>query len=101
VDSGEIEFSKSVNLLVGQNNSGKSTILRSLYLLQPADPGGNYVGDFSAKYRRRGVGEMEIALKVAEAKQEHFVLAEVKQKGFSSDQTIRFCDTPHSGFIGL
>ncbi len=30
----EIEFSKGINLLVGNNNSGKSTIIKSLYKLQ-------------------------------------------------------------------
>lgn len=30
----KLEFSKSINLLVGNNNSGKSTIIKSLYRLQ-------------------------------------------------------------------
>ncbi|WP_442966735.1 AAA family ATPase [Rhizobium sp. C1] len=29
-DSGEIEFSDGINLIVGQNNSGKSSLLRAL-----------------------------------------------------------------------
>lgn len=33
-DSGIISFSKGINILVGRNNSGKSTILKALYLLQ-------------------------------------------------------------------
>ena len=37
IDSGTIEFSRGINVLVGANNSGKSTILRSIQLLQPID----------------------------------------------------------------
>lgn len=33
-NSGSIPFSKGINILVGRNNSGKSTILKALYLLQ-------------------------------------------------------------------
>src|SRR5688500_2398822 len=30
----KVEFSKGINLLIGKNNSGKSTIIRSIYKLQ-------------------------------------------------------------------
>lgn len=33
-DSGLIEFCKGINVLVGANNAGKSTILKSIYMLQ-------------------------------------------------------------------
>jgi predicted ATPase len=32
--SGEIKLSKNINILLGANNAGKSTIIRTLYLLQ-------------------------------------------------------------------
>src|SRR2546425_3472588 len=32
--SGVIEFSKNINILLGANNAGKSTIIRAVYLLQ-------------------------------------------------------------------
>lgn len=35
--TGPIKLSKSINLFVGQNNAGKSTILRSIQLLQPTE----------------------------------------------------------------
>jgi recombinational DNA repair ATPase RecF len=34
-DSYIIEFSKEINLLVGANSAGKSTVLRAINLLQP------------------------------------------------------------------
>src|SRR5208282_6863616 len=34
-DSDEIEFSSGINLLVGPNNAGKSTIIRAISVLQP------------------------------------------------------------------
>jgi predicted ATPase len=37
VDSGAIEFSQGINVLVGTNNAGKSTVLRSIQLLQPTN----------------------------------------------------------------
>lgn len=36
-DSGDIHFSDGVNLIVGQNNSGKSSLLRSMYPFIPDD----------------------------------------------------------------
>jgi AAA15 family ATPase/GTPase len=36
-DSGDINFSKKINILTGANNSGKSTILKSVYLIQSYD----------------------------------------------------------------
>lgn len=33
-DNVEIDFSRSINLLVGNNNSGKSTVIKALYKLQ-------------------------------------------------------------------
>lgn len=37
-DSGEVALSPSLNIFVGQNDSGKSTLLEALTLVQPANP---------------------------------------------------------------
>jgi len=37
-DSGSIEFGEGINLIIGQNNSGKSALLRALQTNPPADP---------------------------------------------------------------
>src|SRR2546421_673313 len=36
-DTGELEFAESINLVIGQNNSGKSTLLRALLPTLPDD----------------------------------------------------------------
>jgi len=37
VDSGKIDLSPTINILIGPNNSGKSILIKSCYLLQPAN----------------------------------------------------------------
>jgi energy-coupling factor transporter ATP-binding protein EcfA2 len=67
VDSGSIEFSKSLNVLVGSNNSGKSTILRSVALLQPPEvDSGDYLKKFYPKYIRLEASECEVSVEVAD-----------------------------------
>src|SRR5665647_3210679 len=36
-DSGEVEFSEGINLVIGQNNAGKSALLRALLPVLPDD----------------------------------------------------------------
>jgi AAA15 family ATPase/GTPase len=69
-DSGLIEFSKGINLLVGANNSGKSTILRSLALLQPfPDNSGQQQRPaqlFAQKFLRSGEANFHISVAIEE-----------------------------------
>jgi predicted ATPase len=62
VDSGVLEFSEGVNVLVGANNAGKSTILRSIQILQPT----NASGTFFNNSLRVGTQSREIILELSE-----------------------------------
>jgi len=71
LDSGLIEFSKGINLLVGANNSGKSTVLRSIALLQPfqdqMQSGQKTSQKFAQKFSRVGTIDLKISIDLAEA----------------------------------
>jgi len=62
-NSGEVKFSKGINILIGSNNSGKSTILRAIYKVQKLD-------SLSNKAVRVGenTGEVTIKFEQPEAK---------------------------------
>jgi predicted ATPase len=64
-DSGVPEFSKSINLLVGPNNSGKSAILRSIQMLQPFENSAD-LGGFFNNYVRLRATEASIELELSE-----------------------------------
>lgn len=53
----DIELSKNINIVVGQNNSGKSTILKSIYLLQQSS-----AISISDLTQGKNVGEISINL---------------------------------------
>jgi len=59
-DTGEIKLSPTINLLVGPNNSGKSTIIKALYLLQPPDS--TYIHNYLNKNRRLGTNMTSIQI---------------------------------------
>jgi len=48
-DTGEVKLSPTINVLIGCNNAGKSTIIRALNLLQPQFP------TFSQEYVRKNI----------------------------------------------
>lgn len=54
----EIIFSRKINIIVGRNNAGKSTILRPLLALQYND----YLSNSDTRSLHRGHGEVEINL---------------------------------------
>ena len=61
----KMEFSKGINLIVGENNSGKSTIIKSLYKLQ-----GNRI--LGVDNIRKGAYHGQIGIVVGDSKDYHF-----------------------------
>jgi predicted ATP-dependent endonuclease of OLD family len=53
-----MQFSKNINVIVGANNAGKSTILQSIHLLQKGHK------PFGPNDRRKGETEGKIAIKI-------------------------------------
>jgi predicted ATPase len=68
VDSGEVKFSKGINVLVGPNNAGKSIILRSAYLLQGQENDGNAAATFLQRSARLKSESSEIRLGLSDPK---------------------------------
>lgn len=64
-DSGEVMFSKGINVLVGPNNAGKSVLLKSIYTVQGPE-NSNIAGDFLTRTLRVGAVEQEVRLVLAE-----------------------------------
>lgn len=62
IDTGVIEFAKGVNVLVGANNSGKSTILRAIQFLQPT----SITNNFFANGIRVGAQNREIIWSISD-----------------------------------
>lgn len=56
----ELQFSKGINVLVGPNNSGKTTIVKSLLQLQYPDQ------NFINSIQRIGADKYEIIIRVEE-----------------------------------
>ncbi|MBI4823338.1 MAG: AAA family ATPase [Nitrospirae bacterium] len=63
-DSGGIEFSKSINVLTGQNNAGKSLILKSILQMQHPSVSVNDI--------RKGEENCEIKIKSEEFNYTHY-----------------------------
>jgi len=66
-DSGDIQLSKGINILVGPNNAGKSIILRSAYLLQGPESDPNSQSAFLQQTARVGTQDGEVRLLLADA----------------------------------
>jgi recombinational DNA repair ATPase RecF len=70
LDSRLIEFSKEINLLGGANNSGKSTVLRSIALLQPfqdhQQTGQQFSQIFAQKFPRSGATNFRVSIDFAQ-----------------------------------
>lgn len=63
-DSGEIEFKPGINIIVGQNNSGKTTLLEALSFKFESKPHINLRNDTRRKLLKIGVEENELLSKV-------------------------------------
>jgi AAA domain, putative AbiEii toxin, Type IV TA system len=66
IDSGEIQMSKGINVLVGPNNSGKSAILKSAYLLQGSEGNAQFLGSFLPESIRLGAAKAEAKFLLAD-----------------------------------
>jgi AAA15 family ATPase/GTPase len=66
IDTGLLELSKGINVLVSANNAGKSTILRSAQFLQPTDASNK----FFENSIRSGAQKREISFELAEPNRE-------------------------------
>ena len=66
-DSGRIEFSPSINLLLGSNNSGKSTIVRSCFLVQPSGGQQQSILTYLSKNKRKGTNSTSVKIEFDQA----------------------------------
>ena len=71
-DSGEINLSKGINVLVGANSSGKSTILRSPHILQGHENQTDAYRVFLREGVRAGAEDGEVRLVLAEPAKRYF-----------------------------
>jgi AAA15 family ATPase/GTPase len=76
-DSGEISFAKTINLFIGGNNSGKSTLLKCLYRLQFVEQDHRI---YLERTRRKGANSFQFDVELSEA---HFGVFPVDEKLFS------------------
>jgi hypothetical protein len=72
VDSGHINLSKGINVLVGANSSGKSTILRTPYLLQGQENQHDTPRQFLRESLRAGAEQGEVRLLLADPAKQYF-----------------------------
>jgi hypothetical protein len=72
-DSGVIEFSPGINLLVGPNNAGKSIIIRAISLLQPL-PNHPDANAFLAQSLRHGTTNCEVTLELKDPNKQQLKL---------------------------
>ncbi len=80
-DSGDIQLSPSLNVFVGQNNAGKTTILKALSAIQNQNA-------FVASDRRRGLDQGEVRLVVSD-------LTEPNLLGLAREFFLRKNDEAH------
>lgn len=71
-DTGELNLSKTINVFVGPNNSGKSTILRSTYTLQGQENQGEEGRRFVVEGVRAGSDEGSVRLVFSEPEKRYF-----------------------------
>lgn len=84
-DSGEISFSKNLNVLTGINNSGKSAVLRALYLLQDG-------GSLKPNDVRIGHDSAELNLTISDLS-EGYLLKHSKDIFVGDEARIKFSTT--------
>jgi len=70
-DSDSIFFSKGINVITGQNNSGKSTLLQSIYILQPSKD--NFANIFFGANSRHQSQTSEIDIEFSMVSNESFI----------------------------
>ncbi|MDR1080838.1 MAG: AAA family ATPase [Deltaproteobacteria bacterium] len=104
VDSGTIDFEQSLTVLVGPSDSGKSTLLRGIHLLNPSE--GSLVYDPLRDYPRRSYvddilrgGVDRDGFSVVEG---HFAMSPTERGGIPQDfrDVSYLCGLPWTGAAG-
>src|ERR1700680_1541119 len=87
-DSGVINLDKRINILIGQNNAGKSVLIKALYLLQNT---GVLVGDDV----RKGTQGGKIVIGLEDIDEQRYIEAYHQQSNFMPK--VHFMLNPSNG----
>ena len=94
VDSGVLEFSSGINLLVGPNNAGKSIIIRAISVLQPL-PNHPDADAFLGQSLRHGSTDCEVTMELKDPNKRQLKVPDKWDIGNWPAQ-LRFARSPRS-----